>query len=397
MASMMRGRGLPVDFRRIDQDPAERDFIAEVRSFLAEALTPELRARIHDSGYQHDDGFQEALGRRGWILPERPPAEGGAGLSRLRAEILDLELLHAQAPVNAMLTTRLVLPAIEQHGAPDLAAELAPQVASGHVRFCLGYTEPDSGSDIAAAKTSAVRDGDGWVINGSKMFTTEAPNCQYCFLLTRTDPKGRKHQSLTMFLVPLESDGVEISAMRTLGNETTSAVYYTDVRLDDRYRIGGENEGWRVLLGPLEAEHTGSASEVAPLSHQAGIALAPLRRSLDTAIRWAAQAPSDSRDEFDPYPTLAWIATELEAASCLNDPEGRVYGSDACIRGCAEIARLVGPAAALRRSAPEAVEEGALEEAFRFAHGTAIYGGTVEIFRNLIAQHVLGLPRPLPR
>ena len=118
-----------------------------------------------------------------------------------------------------------------------------PRVFSGHVRLCLGYTEPEGGSDVATCKTRAVRDGDCWVINGSKMFTTGAHNCQYVFLITNTDPDAPKHKSLTMFLVPLDSPGIEIQGIRTVDGDRTNIVYYSDVRVDDKYRLGEVNDG----------------------------------------------------------------------------------------------------------------------------------------------------------
>ena len=141
---------------------------------------------------------------------------------------------------------------MKKYGQPELVAELKPKVAKGEVRFCLGYTEPDGGSDIAAAKTRAVQEGDEWVINGSKMFTTGAHMSQYIFLITRTDPEQPKHRGLTMFLVPTDWPGVEVHALQTIGEERTNITYYGDVRLPDLYRIGPVNDGWTVVHGPLD-------------------------------------------------------------------------------------------------------------------------------------------------
>ena len=126
---------------------------------------------------------------------------------------------------------------------------------AGRLRLCLGYTEPDGGSDVATCKTRAVRDGEGWIINGSKMFTSNAHNAQYVFLITNTDPDAPKHQSLTMFLVPMDSPGVEVQPIRTVDGDRTNITYYSDVRIDDRYRVGEVNGGWAVLREALNAEH----------------------------------------------------------------------------------------------------------------------------------------------
>lgn len=389
-----------MDFRRLELSDEDARFRAEVRELIATHLTPELRERVRRSGSSHDPGFVRALGERGWILPERAPEQGGAGLGRLRCELLELELERADAPLMAVGTTKLTVPAIEAFADPDLAAEVLSGIARGEVFVSLGYTEPDGGSDIAAAKTRAVRDGEGWTINGSKMFTTEAHNCQYSFLLTRTDPDLPKHRGLTMFLVPLESEGVEIGPIHTVGGERTNVVYYSDVRVADRFRLGEVGDGWRVLMGPLAAEHgAGRESEIGPLSVMGQIPLQTLQGALDRALAWAGEGDGEGAAPLaDPAlrDRLARIATDLEAAGCLADPLGRIYASEACIRGCAELLDLVGPASLVERGEPGAVADGALEQAHRFAQGTAIYGGTVEIFKNMAAQHLLGLPRQLP-
>ena len=156
-------------------------------------------------------------------------------------------------------TTSVVARLVKQFGAPELADAVLPGVLSGEIRLCLGYTEPEGGSDVATCKTRAVREGDGssWVINGSKMFTSNAQNAKYVFLLTNTDPQGPKHKNLTMFLVPLDSPGIEIQGIRTLDGDRTNIVYYSDVRVDDLYRIGEVNGGWTVMRfgAGLRARH----------------------------------------------------------------------------------------------------------------------------------------------
>ena len=165
-------------------------------------------------------------------------------------------------------------------------------MAKGTVRFCLGYTEPDGGSDIAGAKTRAVRDGDEWVINGQKIFTSNAQHATYVFLITRTDPTLPKHKGLTMFLVPTSSPGFERQPLPTIGDETTNISYYSDIRLSDRYRIGEVNNGWSTLHGPLDAEHhlgehTSKLEDVGP----GGNIVRHLARSVEAAVRWAKDAP----------------------------------------------------------------------------------------------------------
>ena len=281
----------------------------------------------------------------------------------------------------------------------NYAAKLKAEVAAGTARFCLGYTEPDGGSDIAAAKVRAVKDGDEWVINGSKIFTTGAQNCQYTFLITRTDPDLPKHKGLTMFLVPLDAPGVEIQGIWAFSGERTNIVYYNNVQISDQYRLGGVNDGWSVLHGPLDEEHSIGDTDDGLADISIGRAfLRPLEAALDTAIDWARDPPGPTA-RGQPTTRPCWrgwarIATELEAGICTPGPMGRVKGSLALVEGAAELIDLVGPLALVCSTAPGVPGDGAIDYAHRFAQGTATYGGTVEVFRTIIAQHVLGLPRP---
>jgi alkylation response protein AidB-like acyl-CoA dehydrogenase len=341
-----------------------------------------------------------ALGQRGWIMPAWPAERGGAGLDPVRERILELELARAEAPWVTLGTTRLVVAAVEKYADPLIREDLLRGVAEGTVRFCLGYTEPDGGSDIAAAKVRAVRDGDEWVIDGSKIFTTGAQNCQYTFLITRTDPDLPKHKGLTMFLVPLGGPGIEIQPIRTFGNERTNVVYFGDVRVADTYRLGGVNDGWTVLRGPLDAEHSfggdSSARKLADLSVGRSFVHA-LDRALDTAVTWAVTpGPDGARPADDPYVRyrLGEIEMDIQAALCTPGPMGRVKCSEALVHGAAALLDLVGPEALISEGAADALGGGRIDFAHRYAQGTATYGGTVEVFRGMIAQHVLGLPRP---
>jgi alkylation response protein AidB-like acyl-CoA dehydrogenase len=388
-----------MDFSLVELSAEQRRFADEVRSFLDEVVTPD----VHDHERQTGDGFNEkvhlALGSRGWLMPAWPVSEGGAALDPVCQRILELELSRHQVPDVTAGTTNLVWKAVDKYAEPDLRAELKAKVAAGTARFCLGYTEPDGGSDIAAAKVRAVRDGDEWVLNGSKMFTTGAHNCQYTFLITRTDSDLPKHKGITMFLVPLDAPGVEIQAIRTFGGERTNAVYYGEVHISDRYRLGGVNDGWSVLHGPLDEEHSigGANDGLADLSIGRGF-VRPLEVSLDAAVRWAREAtrPDGSRpiDDASVRVRLARVATELEAGICTPGPMGRVKGSLALVEGAAELLDLTGPEGLLQHGSDGAIAGGAIDVAHRWAQGTATYGGTIEVFRNIIAQHVLGLPRP---
>jgi alkylation response protein AidB-like acyl-CoA dehydrogenase len=395
----LRGKGTKeMDFGIIELDDETKAFWEEVSAFCDEHITEE----VIDEELRHGDGLNLdlhlALGKKGWILPTWPREQGGAGATALQAAILGMELKIRQAPTVTMGTTTLILPAVLKWGSDELKAEVVPGVARGEVRMCLGYTEPDSGSDIAAAKTRAYRDGDEWVIEGQKMFTTGAHNCQYSFLLTRTNPDAAKHKGLTMFLCPL--DQAEIRAIHTLGGERTNMVFYDGIRISDKYRLGPVDQGWMVLLGPLNAEHAmPEDAPPVPVDSPGGQYGISALVALEAAVRWARTAGPDGRRPIDDplvRRRLARSAIHAEVATVSTGPAGRVLSSEAAIRVGADLIDLVGPRALLPRGEEGAVEGGWIEHAHRFAQGTATYGGTTDVFRNIIAERVLGLPRSAP-
>jgi len=389
-----------MDFSRVELADDDQAFLEEVRAFLGERVTDEVLARDRETGDNFDEGVHLALGTRGYLTGEwKPESEGG--FPRIRRRIWELEKRRAHVPWVTSGTTALVARSVERFGKPELKDEVMPLVYSGHARMCLGYTEPEGGSDIATCKTRAVREADGssWVINGSKMFTTGAHNCQYVFLITNTDPTAPKHQSITMFLVPLDTPGIDIQGIRTVDGDRTNIVYYSDVRVDDKYRLGDVNGGWTVLREPLNAEHGAVAAahdglaDVSIMSHQAGF----LSHALDTAAAKVAEPDPTGRRRIDDDSVayrLGRSAARIEAALSAPSIFGRVAAAQTMRDVSPELMDILGAASALPVGAEGAADDGAAEYAYRFAPLVGIYGGTLEVFRNMIAQHVLGLGKP---
>jgi alkylation response protein AidB-like acyl-CoA dehydrogenase len=392
-----------VDFSRIELDDTTRAFWDEMRRWCDVHVTPEVLDEERATGAGFSQTVHTAMGEQGWIFPTWPPEEGGAGLTELQAAIVELELNAHHVPRTAGLsTTQLVAPAIDQWLDGDLRRDLLLGAARGEIVFCLGYTEPDGGSDLAGVRTRASRDGEEWVISGQKMFTSGAQHCHYSFLLARSNPDAPKHKGLTMFLVPLDRPGIEIRPVRTLGGERTNMVFYDDARVPDRYRVGPEGAGWRVLHGPLNREHQMDTDGPKPVEEQPGRIgrpTSPLVEALAAAVRWAQVPDADGHRPLDDptvRATLAEIELGLTIADVTPGPPGRVIGSELFIRHAAELVDLVGPDALVARGQPGAVSGGAIEYAHRFAQGTAIYGGTTDIVRNLIAERFMGMPRSRP-
>ncbi|MGV0791455.1 acyl-CoA dehydrogenase family protein [Mycolicibacterium sp. XJ1819] len=372
---------------------------AQAREFAAEHVTEAVREHEYRTGDGVNLDIHRAMGRRGWILSRFPEQEGGAGLTAGEADALLFELTAAGVPTVGPKATPMAAAAIRAWGGAELKAKVLPEIARGESLVCLGYTEPGSGSDVAAAKTRAVRDGDEWIINGQKVFTTFAHLARYCFLLTRTDPQQPKHRGLTMFLAPLESPGIEIQPVHTLGGERTNVVYYTDVRIPDSHRLGEVNEGWRVLRVAIEEEHTGG--------------LVPESLVVTAAIeKWAqTETPDGTTPLDDPAvrTTLAQVRIRNEVAALMGalqsnrldsgiplgliGPMAALYGTESYLRNAQQALDLCGPAGVLQRGESGAIDNGTIEHLYRAAVASTIYGGTSEVMREQIAARALGLPR----
>lgn len=389
-----------MDFSRVTLSDDDQAFLEEAREFLRTHVTEDVRRHDRETGDNFDEGVHLALGAAGYLEREWKPAADG-GFSRVQRRIWELEKRRAHVPWVTWGTTAMIARSVVKFGSPQLRDEVMPGVFSGHVRLCLGYTEPEGGSDVATCKTRAVREADGssWVINGSKMFTTGAHNCQYVFLITNTDPEAQKHKSLTMFLVPLNSPGIEIQGIRTIDGDRTNIVYYSDVRVDDKYRLGEVNGGWAVVREPLNVEHgdvpaaPDGLQDVSIMAHQAGFMADALDKA---AVRVGEQDPNGRRliDDRSVAYRLGRSAARMEAALSAPSIFGRVALAQTMRDISPDLMDILGTASALPFGTDGAADDGAAEYVYRFAPLVGIYGGTLEVFRNMIAQYVLGLGKP---
>ncbi len=387
-----------MDFTRVELSIEDQEFLGEVRDFLKTHVTDEVIQHDRETGDNFHEGVHLALGAAGYLEAEWKPEDQG-GFTRVRRRIWELEKRRYHVPWVTWGTTSMVARSVASFGSEELKAEVLPKVFSGHVRLCLGYTEPEGGSDIATCKTRAVRDGDQWIINGSKMFTTGAHNCQYVFLITNTDPEAPKHQSLTMFLVPLDLPGIEIQGIRTVDGDRTNIVYYSDVRVDDKYRLGEVNGGWTVLREPLNVEHGAVAAaddglaDVSIMMHQANF----MATAVDKVAANVGRPDPNGRRAVDDGAVayrLGRSAARVEAALSAPSIFGRVAIAQTMRDIAPDLMDVLGAAATLPVGTDGAADDGASEYVYRFAPLSGIYGGTLEVFRNMIAQYFLGLGKP---
>jgi alkylation response protein AidB-like acyl-CoA dehydrogenase len=285
-------------------------------------------------------------------------------------------------------------------GSDEHRREVVPRILAGEVMCCLGYSEPDAGSDVAAVATRAVRDGDAWVIDGQKMFTTMAHEAQYVFLLCRSNFEAPKHKGMTMFLVPMDTPGIEVTPVETMGGERTNITFYSDVRVPDSCRVGAVDDGWTVMHAALVYERN-SANWGEP------------HHLVETMAHWATTTtlPDGSRPFDDPavQEVLARWTTELEAGRLLlfrsawlaaqgglphvEGSMAKLHITEAFVRASSELLDLLGPDGLLQMGEEGTVERGLVEHAFRHAVVTTIYGGSSEVQREIIAGRGLGLPR----
>ncbi len=383
---------------QLDADTAAyRD---EVRAHLQGVLTPEFEERIYRSGVSHDEEFAKGLVDKGYFAPGWPVELGGQNRNAWDDQVVKEELMRFDAPMYLSETTRMVASIIREIGTPALKDRILPGAINGDITIAFGFTEPECGSDVAAAATKAVRDGDNWVINGSKMFTTNGHIADFVFLLARTSPEKPKHKGLTMFLVPRDSNGFEAQAVWTLSGERTNITFYSDVRVGDEWRIGEVDGGWQVLGLSLRDEH---ASGWGP----------HVIRLLLHAEHWATTTISADGSRpvanADVRRRLARVAMEAEVSMLLQRrcvwmleqgdipvAEGsmsKVFSTEALERASQDVVELVGTDGLRSYLDPTAPERGRFEHSLRFSLGTTIYAGTSEVHRTVIAQRGLGLPR----
>jgi alkylation response protein AidB-like acyl-CoA dehydrogenase len=372
-------------------DPQAEALAKETRAFFERILTPELRAKAHYSFDGHDWGVNRALAAERLLFPGWPEQWGGRDASpeavrASRAVWDEFDWTPTPSGVSHMVGTIVM-----KFGTAELQQEVLPRMAAGEIIASLGYSEPSSGSDVFAARTRAVRDGDQWLINGQKMFTSGAELASYVMLLTRTDPEAPKHKGLTLFLVPLDSSGIEIRPVYTFMDERTNATFYTDVRISDRYRLGEVNGGVAAMAAALSMEQgANNACEidrmmciVANWAKEQGRLTEP--RVLSTLAKVSAHARISECLAM----RVGWAHSQRRDTDKAYGPASKVFSTEAFIRDSAELLDLTAPESLVRGR----TGLGYIEEKYRHSTATAIYGGTSEVLRSLVAERRLGLPR----
>ena len=374
----------------------------ELRAYYAKLLTPEIVAdlrRDHGVGETMREVVRQ-MGKDGWLGIGWPTEYGGQGRSLIEQFIFFDESMKSGAPVP-MLTINSVAPTIMQYGTPEQKEFFLPKILRGEIHFCIGYTESNAGTDLASLTTRADRDGDDYVINGQKVFTSLAGEADYVWLAVRTNPDVPKHEGLSLFAVDMKTSGVSSDPMDLLSDHDIHTTYYDNVRVPSTALVGGENRGWRLITNQL--------------NHERVTLCAPgmLEGAYEETLAWARETKrADGRrviDEEWVQVNLARVRTGLEFLRLLNwkvawtGTQGRldvadasamkVFGTEFFMESFRQLMEVLGPRGTLVRGSTGSVVGGHLETLYRGLLILTFGGGTNEIQRDLIGLFGLGLPR----
>jgi alkylation response protein AidB-like acyl-CoA dehydrogenase len=410
---------------QLTYDAEAEAFRAEIRAWLAENLpagwvTAAERGESLELSAQERRSFNETwpskLHAGGWICATWPEEYGGKGLSTLQGVVLAEEFARVRAPMRAdFFGDTLVGPTILQWGSEEQKKEFLPKILRGEMRWCQGFSEPDSGSDLASLKTAAVLDGDEWVINGQKVWTTQGDEADYCFLLTRTDPNAPKHQGISYLLVPMKQPGVEVRRItQPDGTAEFCEVFFSEARCPIGNVVGGVNNGWKVANSTLAFERGQSATTGFRRFEDEYVLL------VDAARRRGLDSDALIRDRLVDYYTKVQILringlrTLSAQLAGTKDPSIAALGATnkmfwsemhqqamelaLDIYGAASMLVETGPESgswpgALRAERREGYPVSPMMSMYFFSRSETIWGGTSQIQRNIVGERVLGLPK----
>ena len=387
-----------MDYRDSDNDRAWR---SRVRSFLEATAPAEYRVDHRpavDSYGGGDDTFRAwrtAVAKQGWLAPHWPSEYGGLGLSVMEQFIVKEEFALQRTPHPGARGVEMVGPTVILHGSDEQKAELLPGILNGEHVYCQGFSEPGAGSDLAALQLRAVRDGDDYVLNGQKIWTSNATTCNWMFLLARTDPEAPKHRGISYFVTPMDVPGLEVRAIPDMaGGHDLCEAFFDNVRIPVSLRIGDENRGWYVAMTTLDFERSGIAGAIdVQLSV---LDLVGLARAAGSARRNAARL-ADLYLASEVARQMSYQVASLQDRGRVPNHEAsmvKLFSSELHRRVDTDAVNVLGMRASLlRESAGYEVAEGRRARAYSGSIPTTIAGGTSEIQRGIIATRGLGLPR----
>jgi alkylation response protein AidB-like acyl-CoA dehydrogenase len=383
----------------LDFTPEQKKLRTEIRASLEAVMTPERRAVIAnrlEGGPEFKECVQ-ALAAAHLLGVGWPKEYGGRGFSAIEQFIFNEEIQRVNAPVP-FVTLNTVGPTLMQYGTQEQKQTFLPAILDGTVEFAIGYSEPSAGSDLASLRTTAVRDGDAYVINGQKMFTSGASHADYIWLAARTDPAAKKHRGISIFIVPTSSPGFSCKPLNTMPGVCTYYTFYDDVRVAASSIVGGENDGWKLITTQLNFERAAMGN------------LGALEPLFEKTLQWAQTTELDGGRVIDqPWVKLALARVEAQVAAykimnvrvnaamtkgTLGMGEAsavKVFGTELTQQVARELLEVLDRNGS--RSGDNAPLRGDLESAYRFAVINTFGGGANELQRDIIAMAGLLMPR----
>lgn len=389
---------------------AENEFVAEVTKFLEENYDPEVMDPSRENMSQLVDtpkrrAFMKKIAARGWLGMTWPKEYGGAGGEGVYEFLLNERLASVGAPQIGK-GVGIIGKTLIRHGTDKLKQEFLPKILKDEIQFAIGYSEPQAGSDAANMQLKATRDGDGWRLNGSKIFTTSAHFAEWLWLGARTDPKAKKHNGITLFLVPMNSPGITRTPMPTIGErEITNAVFFDDVFISDEYRVGELNRGFQYI------------SEALDLERFTMFTFSPIEERTKLLCKYVATETQDGKPlRADPVvrQKIAQVVTQTEVARVLglrfvakaikSETTGgapptieastyKLFATTQSQRVANASMDIGGPGSQIRVGDPQAPMNGRADTSYRCTVVETIGGGSSEVQKNIIARRKLGLPK----
>ena len=376
----------------------------EVRNYMQGLMTPAMLAEMDDPDRKEGGGPEfrrqfARMGADGWIGLSWPASLGGKEMSCMEQYIFTDEVVRSGFPYP-FLTTEAVAPVLAEHGNEEIRETVVKGIQRGEVVIAIGYSEPDAGTDLASLKTRAERDGDDWVINGQKMWTSLANFADYVWLAARTDPDAAKpHRGLTMFLVPTDFEGFSHTPVRTMGVRT-NATYYSDIRLPDKYRVGEINGGWKLITGQLNHERLSLVThgQVASLYESvcAWSAATPVAGGKLIEQPWVQHNLARVKTGLEAVKLICWKqawAMDQDALGMAEASMAKVYGTEFFVELYRLLLEIMGQAGTISKGSPGAVLQGKIEFRYRVGSVLTFCGGANEVQRDIIAMAGLWMPR----
>ena len=395
----------------IGYNARQEELRAELRAYYRELLTPEVREALaaeDGCGPVHRE-IVGRMGRDGWLTVGWPTTYGGRGYSAVEQFVMFDESVASGAPIP-MLTINTVGPTLMQFGTESQKQFFLPKISKGEITFCIGYSEPDAGTDLASLTTRAVRDGDEYIINGQKTWTSLAADADYIWLAARTNPEVSKHKGISLFCIPMDTPGLSIQPLDLLSTHNINHTFFDDVRVPASTLIGEENGGWGLITSQLNRERVTICSS--------GMVTKALEETIDYARNTKRadgtrliDAPWVQRNLAEVTAGLeylrlanwqvAWtVADKIDGrqpdmdtiAGFIADSSGvKVYGTEFYTRAYRKLMEVYGPQATIARGSVGHLTR--LEMQYRSTVILTFGGGTNEMQRDLISQFGLGYPK----